>query len=151
MKISEHRHSERKGDKRRQREEESSLEQILPLQPQHLDSQISSRQDWDKKFLLTYTDCDTLLWQPQQTNTHVKVERTVWWNIPSYSLPDPSFLHTITAAAAAAKSLQLCPTVRPHRRQPSRLPRPWDSPGKNTGVGCHFLLQCISKTDGSFK
>ena len=28
------------------------------------------------------------------------------------------------------------------RRQPTRLPRPWDSPGKNTGVGCHFLLQC---------
>ena len=32
-------------------------------------------------------------------------------------------------------------SVRPHRRQPTRLPRPWDSPGKNTGVGCHFLLQ----------
>ena len=32
-------------------------------------------------------------------------------------------------------------SVRPHRWQPSRLPRPWDSPGKNTGVGCHFLLQ----------
>ena len=32
--------------------------------------------------------------------------------------------------------------MRPHRRQPIRLPRPWDSPGKNTGVGCHFLLQC---------
>ena len=32
-------------------------------------------------------------------------------------------------------------SVRPHRRQPMRLPRPWDSPGKNTGVGCHFLLQ----------
>ena len=30
----------------------------------------------------------------------------------------------------------------PHRRQPSRLPHPWDSPGKNTGVGCHFLFQC---------
>ena len=30
--------------------------------------------------------------------------------------------------------------MRPHRRQPSRLPRPWDSPGKNAGVGCHFLL-----------
>ena len=29
-----------------------------------------------------------------------------------------------------------------HRRQPTRLPRPWDSPGKNIGVGCHFLLQC---------
>ena len=34
-------------------------------------------------------------------------------------------------------------SVRPHRRQPTRLCRPWDSPGKNTGVGCHFLLQCM--------
>ena len=34
-------------------------------------------------------------------------------------------------------------SVRHHRRQPTRLPRPWDSPGKNTGVGCHFLLQCV--------
>ena len=33
--------------------------------------------------------------------------------------------------------------MRPQRRQPTRLPRPWDSPGKNTGVGCHFLLQCM--------
>ena len=32
-------------------------------------------------------------------------------------------------------------SVQPHRRQPTRLPRTWDSPGKNTGVGCHFLLQ----------
>ena len=32
-------------------------------------------------------------------------------------------------------------SVRPHRQQPTRLPRPWDSPGKNTGVGCYFLLQ----------
>ena len=34
-------------------------------------------------------------------------------------------------------------SVRPHRRQPTRLPSPWDSPGKNTGVGCHFILQCM--------
>ena len=34
-------------------------------------------------------------------------------------------------------------SVRPHRRQPTRLPHPWDSPGKNTGVGGHFLLQCM--------
>ena len=36
--------------------------------------------------------------------------------------------------------VQLC---APQRQQPTRLPRPWDSPGKNTGVGCHFLLQCM--------
>ena len=34
-------------------------------------------------------------------------------------------------------------SVPPHRRQPTRLPGPWDSPGKNTGVGCHFLLQSV--------
>ena len=55
-----------------------------------------------------------------------------------------SACESTAAAAAAAKSLQSCPTLCwPHRRQPTRLPRPWDSPGKNTGVGCHFLLQCI--------
>ena len=43
-------------------------------------------------------------------------------------------------AAAAAKSLQ-SDSVRPHRRQPTRLPGPWDSPGKDTGAGCYFLLQ----------
>ena len=34
-------------------------------------------------------------------------------------------------------------SVQPYRQQPTRLPRPWDSSGKNTGVGCHFLLQCV--------
>ena len=34
-------------------------------------------------------------------------------------------------------------SARPRRQQPTRLPYPWDSPGKNTGVGCHFLLQCM--------
>ena len=36
-------------------------------------------------------------------------------------------------------------SVRPHRRQPTRVPHTWDSPGKNTGVGCHFLLQCMKE------
>ena len=34
-------------------------------------------------------------------------------------------------------------SVGPHRWQPTRLPRPWDSPGRSSGVGCHFLLQCM--------
>ena len=34
-------------------------------------------------------------------------------------------------------------SVQPYRWQPTRLPRPWDSPGKNTGAGCHCLLQCV--------
>ena len=41
--------------------------------------------------------------------------------------------------------------MRPHRQQPTRLPRPWDSSGKNTGVGCHFLLQCMKvKSESEF-
>ena len=54
----------------------------------------------------------------------------------------PGKPYSLCAAAAAAKLLQSCLTLRPHRQQPTRLPCPWDSPGKNTGVGCHFLIQC---------
>ena len=55
-----------------------------------------------------------------------------------------SLYFIFSAAAAAAKSHQSSPTLcDPHRRQPTRLPRPWDSPGKNTGVGCHFLFHCV--------
>ena len=48
------------------------------------------------------------------------------------------------AAAAAAKSLHWCPTLcNPIDGSPPGSPCPWDSPGKNTGVGCYFLLQCM--------
>ena len=46
-------------------------------------------------------------------------------------------------AAAAAVASVVSDSVRPHRQQPTRLLCPWDSPGKNTGMGCHFLLQCM--------
>ena len=55
-----------------------------------------------------------------------------------------NYLGHVMAATAAAKSLQSCPTLcDPRDSSPTRLPCPWDSPGKNTGVGCHFLLQCM--------
>ena len=47
------------------------------------------------------------------------------------------------AAAAAAVTSVVSDSVQPHRQQPTRLSHPWDSPDKNTGVGCHFLLQCM--------
>ena len=50
--------------------------------------------------------------------------------------------------AVCAKSLQSCLTVRPHGLQSTRLLCPWESPGKNTGVGCHALLQGIFPTQG---
>ena len=64
---------------------------------------------------------------------------------------DPQFLFLGLLQYLHLQSLHLCcwvtsvvsDSVRPHRRQPTRLPCPWDSPGKNTGVGCHFLLQCM--------
>ena len=53
----------------------------------------------------------------------------------------------------SAKSFQLCPTlcdpIRPYGLQPTRILCPGDSPGKNTGVGCHALLQGIFQTNGS--
>ena len=49
-------------------------------------------------------------------------------------------MHEVLCCCAASV---VSDSVRPHRRQPTRLPCPWDSPGKNTGVGCHFLLQCM--------
>ena len=53
----------------------------------------------------------------------------------SFSIIYWIYMCVSAAAAAAAK-------CDPIDRQPTRLPRPWDSPGKNPGVGCHFLLQC---------
>ena len=52
------------------------------------------------------------------------------------------FIRLYCLAAAAVASV-VSDSVRPHRRQPTRLRLPWDSPGKNTGVGCHCLLQCL--------
>ena len=55
----------------------------------------------------------------------------------------PEQLEYINAVLCYAVTSVVSNSVWPHRRQPTRLPRPWDSPGKNTGVGCHFLLQCM--------
>ena len=70
--------------------------------------------------------------------------------LPSFLPVSPMFDCTIFTwspcnffSAAAAKSPVLSDSVRPHKWQPTRLPCPWDSPGKNTGLGCHFLLQCM--------
>ena len=55
---------------------------------------------------------------------------------------DSNYQEGRTLSVSAAESV-MSDSVRPHRRQPTRLPSPWDSPGKNTWVGCHFLLQCM--------
>ena len=69
--------------------------------------------------------------------------------LPPWTVSNPItncfFLYIpMCAAATAAKSLQSCPTLcDPIDGSPPGSPFPWDSPGKNTGVGCHFLLQCM--------
>ena len=63
---------------------------------------------------------------------------------PKYITCSNSFNPCQTPVAAAAKSLQSCPTLwDPIDGSPPWLPHPWDSPGKNTRVGCHFPLQCM--------
>ena len=54
--------------------------------------------------------------------------------------PLPRLKATATCCCCWVASV-VSDSVRPHRQQPTRLRRPWDSPGKNTGVGCHFLLR----------
>ena len=74
------------------------------------------------------------------------VSSSRFWSVCGFSVPSGSssnFRSVAAAATTAAKSPQSCPTLRPHRWQPTRLRHPWDSLGKNTGVGCHFLLQCM--------
>ena len=60
-----------------------------------------------------------------------------------------SVLQRFVQGSDFAKSLQSCLTLRPHGLWPASLLCPWDSPDKNTGVGCHFLLQGIFPTQRS--
>ena len=88
-----------------------------------------------------------------QLVTRLSCEEFSRWFWPAASVQNyPVLIITLgrnvsaeAAAATAAKPLQSCPTLCDPIDiwQPTRLPRPWDSPGKNTGVGCHFLLQCM--------
>ena len=61
----------------------------------------------------------------------------------SFWLPRPLFLMVPCCCCCCCVASVVFDSVRPHGRQPTRLPHPWDSPGKNTGVGCHSLLQCM--------
>ena len=54
-----------------------------------------------------------------------------------------SICQALTILAACQVASVVSDSLRPHGLQPTRLLCPWDSPGKNTGVGCHFLLQCM--------
>ena len=75
----------------------------------------------------------------------------VWESVSESGRLTEEILHNLApnnCSHVRAKSFQLCPTLRPSRLQPARLLRPWDSPGENTGVGCHALLRGIFPTQG---
>ena len=70
----------------------------------------------------------------------------VWFtSITFFNVPitDLVFFALAPACCCCCVASVVSDSVRPHRRQPTRLPCPWDSPGKNTGGGCHFRLQCM--------
>ena len=67
----------------------------------------------------------------------------IWKSSTGIPSPPLALLIVMISKARLTSHSRMSGSVRPHRGQPARLPRPWDSPGKNTGVGCHFLLQCM--------
>ena len=93
--------------------------------------------------------CATLWLNPPVSSVREILQARIleWVTMPSSrgsSQPKDGTQVSRTAAAAAAKSLRSCPTLcNPIDGSPPGSPCPWDSPGKNTGVGCHFLLQCM--------
>ena len=111
---------------------------LLPhaLQPARL------LRSWDFPGKNTGVGCQFLLqriFPTQGSNSHLPR----WQVPPGKPLLSLSLSLSLSAAAAAAKSFQLCPTLcNPIDGSPPGSPVPWDSPGQNTGVGCHFLLQC---------
>ena len=80
-------------------------------------------------------------WKVLFKRIRVDIQRDAGWK-QSFG----SFVYTLTLLLLLLSRFVasvVSDSVRLHRRQPTRLPCPWDSPGKNTGVGCHFLLQCM--------
>ena len=105
---------------------------------QHFNLWLSSLQNNEKFLLFSHPVCtiDILLWQTklmQRDN-----ERFVISFLFFVTVVTIIFVYSLLLLLLSHFS-----HVQPHRRQPTRLPRPWGSPGKNTGVGCHFLLQCM--------
>ena len=88
-----------------------------------------------RQVLSTYDgDLTDPLWWPQERP--VPISRREYWS----GVPLPSPMHE-SEKWKWSRSV-VSDSQRLHGLQPTRLPHPWDSPGKNTGVGCHFLLQC---------
>ena len=77
----------------------------------------------------------------KQHNSLFSFSYCIFYPLASATSSDSLFLEACCCCCQVASVVS--DSVQPHRRQPTGLPCPWDSPGKNTGVGCHFLLQCM--------
>ena len=84
-----------------------------------------------------------MIWCAANTDQYFTLIKIAVLHPDSYFLSPFSFFSYIALITAAAKSLQSCPNPCEPRRQPTRLCRPWDSPGKSATVGYHCLLQCM--------
>ena len=82
------------------------------------------------------TPSDPMDWSPPGSSIH-GFSRQEYWSFSFSTSPSSECCCCCQVASVVSDS------VRSHRWQPTRLHHPWDSPGKNTGVGCHFLLQCM--------
>ena len=89
--------------------------------------------------------------RPHRAPLSMRFSRQEYWSglpcPPPGDLPNPGIkprspmLWADSLPSEPTGYMYISDSVQPHRWQPTRLPHPWDSPGKNTGVGCHFLLQ----------
>ena len=116
------------------------------------------RYSWIHSLILPLTSCYSAAYLPQAsyfyrvTNSCI-LPRT--FLVSAMEIPHPGKTQafgspSLSFIVLTVKLAQSCPTFcDPHGLQPTMLLRPWDSPGKNTGVGCHFLLQAIFPTQGS--
>ena len=87
----------------------------------------------------TYFRLFLVIWRKEEEDSSLLCRAQYHFFSPIFSFHP----HSNTCCCCCCITSVVSDSVWPHGQQPTRLPCPWDSPGKNTGVGCHFLLQCI--------
>ena len=94
----------------------------------------TSAGSWKKQESSRKTSISALLTMPKSL--------TVWYVLGAAKKIGKQEREKLHCCCCCKVASVVSDSVRPRRRQPTRLPRPWDSQGSHTGVGCHFLLQC---------
>ena len=87
-------------------------------------------------------------WQASINEQRLVMLLSLWTALQRAPPTGPQLSFNAPCCCCSYVTLVVSDSVRPHRRQPTRLPRPWYSPGKNTGVRCHFLLQSVPHSEG---